>query len=210
MQLISLSFADGQRIPGQFALAVPDAAAHVRFSDNHNPHLRWSGAPAATRSFVLICRDPDAPSRPDDVNKEIRFVPADLPRTDFFHWVMVDIPAPVTEIHAGSCSNGFVARGKETPPAPVGARQGVNDYTGWFAGDPDMHGTYHGYDGPCPPWNDMRVHRYHFELYATDLPHCPVIGTGFDAKQVLAAIQGHVLAEARLTGTYTLNPSATG
>jgi hypothetical protein len=41
-------------------------------------------------------------------------------------------------------------------------RQGVNDYTGWFANDPDMAGEYYGYDGPCPPWNDERVHTYVF------------------------------------------------
>jgi len=188
---------------------VPDATTHVRLSDNRNPHLRWSGAPAGTRSFVLICRDPDAPTRPDDVNKESRSVPVELPRTDFFHWVMVDIPAPVTEIHAGSCSNGLAARGKAVPAGPwVQDRASTTTPVG-FAGDPDMSGTYHGYGGPCPPWNDLRLHHYHFELYATDLPHCPVIGNGFHAKQVLAAIQGHVLAEARLMGTYSLNPAVT-
>ena len=53
--------------------------------------------------------------------------------------------------------------------APLGARQGVNSYTSWFASDHDMSGDYFGYDGPCPPWNDALVHRYVFTLYALDV-----------------------------------------
>lgn len=68
-----------------------------------------------------------------------------------------------------------------------------------------MAGTYCGYDGPCPPWNDDLVHRYVFTLYALDIERIPVEGT-FTGQQVKSAIQGHILAEARLTGTYTLDP----
>ena len=68
-----------------------------------------------------------------------------------------------------------------------------------------MRGDYCGYDGPCPPWNDERLHHYRFTVYATDLERCPVDGR-FTAANVLAAIAGHVLAEASLTGSYTLNP----
>ena len=205
MQLMSSSFGHQQRIPGEFAFAVPDPAQHLKLSSNRNPHLCWSGAPSATRSLVLICVDTDVPTRADDVNKEGRVVPADLPRTDFFHWVMVDIPPAVREIAAGACSDGIVARGKRTPAGPAGSRQGLNDYTGWFAGDADMSGEYLGYDGPCPPWNDALLHHYHFVLYATDLVRCPLDGA-FTGADVRTAIAGHVLAEARLTGTYSLNP----
>jgi hypothetical protein len=69
-----------------------------------------------------------------------------------------------------------------------------------------MGGLYFGYDGPCPPWNDERLHHYHFVLYATSLVRCPVEGA-FTGIQVEAAITGHLLAEARLTGTYSLNPA---
>ena len=48
--------------------------------------------PAGTRSFAIICHDPDVPSQGDDVNQEGRVVPATLPRVDFFHWVLVDLP----------------------------------------------------------------------------------------------------------------------
>ena len=69
-----------------------------------------------------------------------------------------------------------------------------------------MAGQYFGYDGPCPPWNDERLHHYHFVLYATDLARCPVEGA-FTGQQVRTALAGHVLAEAKLTGTYSLNPA---
>jgi Raf kinase inhibitor-like YbhB/YbcL family protein len=206
MQLMSSSFGHGQRIPSEYAFGVPDPIDHLRLGANRNPHLRWSGAPSTTRSLVLVCVDTDVPTRGDDVNQAGRVVPASLPRTDFYHWLMVDLPPTVHEIAAGACSDGIVARGKRTPAGPAGARQGLNDYTSWFAGDADMGGDYLGYDGPCPPWNDELLHHYHFVLYATDLERCPVDGP-FTPAALRAAIAGHVLAEARLTGTYSLNPA---
>ena len=83
-----------------------------------------------------------------------------------------------------------------------GSRQGLNDYTGWFAGDPDMTGIYYGYDRPAPPWND---HRYVFTLFALDVESVDVEGD-FNGEDVRAAIQGHVLDEASVEGTYTQNP----
>ena len=205
MQLMSSNFGHEQRIPGEFAFGVPDAAQHLRLGPNRNPHLRWTGVPSGARSLVLVCVDTDVPTRADDVNKEGRSVPGTLPRTAFHHWLMVDVPPTVREIAAGACSDGIVPRGKQLPAGPPGSRQGLNDYTSWFAGDPGMAGQYLGYDGPCPPWNDELLHHYHFDLYATDLARCPVEGA-FTGPQVLAAIAGHVLAQARLTGTYSLNP----
>lgn len=209
MQLISTSFDDGGTIPGRCAFGVIDVDQHVTLSDNLNPHLAWRDAPAGTRSFALLCIDADAPTVGDDVNQEGRTVPADLPRADFVHWAMVDLPADCTEIAEGACSRGVTAGGKQQPDGPAGARQGVNDYTGWFAGDADMGGTYRGYDGPCPPWNDARPHRYTFELLALDISHCPV-GDDFTASEVRSAIAGHVLASARITGLYSLNPEVAG
>ena len=206
MQLMSSSFGHRQRIPQEFAFGVPDPAQHLRLGSNRNPHLRWTGVPSTSRSLVLVCVDTDVPTRADDVNQEGRVVPASLPRTQFTHWLVVDIPPTVSEIRAGACSDGITPRGKQSPPGPAGSRQGLNDYTNWFAGDEAMSGNYFGYDGPCPPWNDELLHHYHFVLYATDLARCPVEGA-FTGAQVQAAIAGHVLAEARLTGTYSLNPA---
>lgn len=207
MKLMSASFGADRPIPKQFAFGAHDPILHIRLAANHNPQLQWADAPAGTRSFALICVDRDAPSVADDVNKEGRSVAASLPRTEFYHWAMVDIPATLQEIAAGSCSDGIVAGGKQELHGPQGARQGVNDYTKWFANDPDMSGTYRGYDGPCPPWNDLRAHRYEFTLYALAVDRCPVDGD-FTAPQVLAAIKPVTLAEAQLTGTYAINPDA--
>lgn len=204
MQLHSASLTDGAAIPARFAAGRPDDASIVTFSDNVSPHLAWSDLPAGTRSLVLVCHDPDVPSRGDDVNQTDREVPADLPRVDFFHWVMVDLPATLTGVAEGEFSQGFTTRGKPGPATLHGARHGLNDYTGWFAGNPDMAGDYFGYDGPFPPFNDSLLHHYVFTLYATDLDRCPVDGA-FTGAQVRAAIEGHVLGQASLTGHYTLN-----
>jgi len=109
-----------------------------------------------------------------------------------------NVPGNAAHIHLG-------ARGKNGPAAINGTRQGLNDYTGWFATDHDMSGDYFGYDGPCPPWNDAIVHHYVFTLYALDLDRVAVDGR-FTANDVLRAIEGHVLGKASITGTYTLNP----
>ena len=208
MKITSNSFADNAQIPGDLAFCVPAEVGHVALSKNLNPQLAWSGTPSGTRSFVLICHDPDVPSKGDDVNQEGRTVPASLPRVDFFHWVLVDLPADLREIAPGSLSNGVTARGKPGPETADGARHGINDYTAWFAGDDSMAGDYYGYDGPCPPWNDELMHHYVFTLYALDIERCPVEGR-FGGAEVRNAIAGHVLAEATITGTYSLNPAVT-
>jgi Raf kinase inhibitor-like YbhB/YbcL family protein len=205
MKLTSANFGDHQPIPGANAFCVPDAENHVALADNRNPALAWSDLPPATRSLVLLCHDPDVPSKPDDVNQEGRAVPADLPRVDFFHWVLVDIPPSMQAIAEGEFSDGVTPRGKDGPAAGGGTRQGLNNYTDWFAGDADMEGQYFGYDGPCPPWNDSIVHHYVFTLYALDVARCPVEGV-FGGAEVRAAIAPHILAEASITGTYSLNP----
>ena len=205
MILISSSFSDGQPIPGEFASCIPDPEHHVCLGSNRNPHLAWRSAPEGTRSFALICHDPDVPSQGDDVNQEDRTVPASLARVDFFHWVLLDLPATLGEIKAGEFSNDVTPRGKPGPHAPHDARQGINDYTQWFAGDNDMRGDYYGYDGPCPPWNDEIVHRYVFTVFALDVARLDIDGK-LTGQQLRAAMQGHILAEASLTGTYTLNP----
>lgn len=205
MKLTSSSFSDGQPIPGEFAFAVPDAASHLALSSNRNPELSWDDVPAGTESFVLVMFDPDVPSKADDVNQEGREVPADLPRIDFFHWLLLDIPSAARTIAAGSQSDGIVARGKRGPAAPGGLRHGINNYTQWFAGDPNMEGDYYGYDGPCPPWNDTLLHHYVFTLYALDVEQLEIDGE-ITGDKVLAALDGHVLAKASLTGTYTLHP----
>ena len=205
MRLLSTDFQDGDPIPSEFAFCKPDPESHVILAPNRNPQLYWEEVPEGTRSFALICHDPDVPCKPDDVNREDRTIPADLPRIDFFHWVLVDIPEGAMAIEAGVDSDGVTAGGKGPAPGPLEARRGINSYTDWFAGDADMGGSYFGYDGPCPPWNDSIPHHYIFTLYALDIEQCPV-EDGFGGPQVREAIKGHILAHATLSGRYSLNP----
>ena len=205
MRLTSDSFDDNAPIPAEFALCRPNPESHVDMARNRSPHLRWTDLPAGTESFAIICVDPDVPSKPDDVNQEGRTVPANLPRVDFYHWVLVDIPASINSLGAGEDSDGVTAKGKNQSPAPHGARRGLNNYTDWFASDTDMKGKYFGYDGPCPPWNDSIRHRYVFTVYALDCEKLDVDGD-FGGVDVISAMNGHILDQASITGTYSMNP----
>jgi hypothetical protein len=204
MKLTSRSWINGDRIPARFAAGRLAEDGSVGFSDNINPQLAWSELPTGTMSLALICHDFDVPSRGDDVNQPDREVPADLPRVDFFHWLLVDLPPAPAEIAEGEFSRGFTARGKPGPQALRGARQGLNDYTGWFAGDAQRAGQYFGYDGPFPPFNDSLVHHYVFTLYAVSMPRLPVEGA-FGGLQVREALARCTLGAATFSGTYTLN-----
>jgi Raf kinase inhibitor-like YbhB/YbcL family protein len=209
MNLTSNSFEDGGPIPAEYAFCAGDPGPdHVKLGGNRNPQLEWSGLPMGTRSLVLICHDVDVPALPDDINKEGRTIPASLARIDFYHWLLVDLDPHSGPIQAGEFSNGVTPRGKAGPHAPRGTRQGINDYTAWFANTEQMKGDYYGYDGPCPPWNDSIAHHYVFTLYALDVAQLAVTGT-FRGPEVLAAMKGHVLGEAKLTGVYSLNPQVT-
>jgi Raf kinase inhibitor-like YbhB/YbcL family protein len=205
MKFWSDSFADGAAIPPHHAFCAPDPAARVKMSQNRNPHLAWSDLPQGAQSVVIICHDPDVPSKADDVNKEGRTIPASLPRVNFCHWVLVDMPASGSPIRDGEFSGGVTPKGKSGPLGPRGTRQGINDYTAWFANDPNMKGDYFGYDGPCPPWNDSIPHHYVFALFALDMEKCPV-KRKFTAAEVLKSMKGHVLGTAKITGLYSLNP----
>ena len=204
MQLISADIREGQPIDPKFAFGKIDPENHMAFADNLNPGFTWNALPAGTRSLALLCVDPDAPTVADDVNQEGKTLPADMERGDFYHWVMVDLDPDLEEIEQGSCSEGVTEGGRTHPPGPPGARQGMNNYTQFMAGT-DLEGEYFGYDGPCPPWNDEKVHRYRFTLYALDVEALDV-GDDFTGPDVLAAMQSHILDQHSITGTYTLNP----
>jgi Raf kinase inhibitor-like YbhB/YbcL family protein len=207
MQLRSDSFKNGQPIPPVYAFGK--TGSPVALSDNRSPHLAWRDAPAGTRSFVLTCIDTDAPSQGDDVNQPDRQVPAHLPRVEFVHWLMANIPPECGELAEGACSDGVVPHGKAEPIGPPGSVQGRNDYTDWFAGDREMAGEYRGYDGPCPPWNDSIAHHYHFRIHALDVARLP-LEPGFTLAHLRKAMDGHVLATAAWVGRYSLNPAVHG
>lgn len=207
MNLFSDSITDGEPIPGEYAFCVPDPDEHVSMAANRSPHLGWTNVPDGVRSFAVICVDVDVPTVGDDVNQEGKTVPADLERTDFYHWVLVDVPPSRRELAEGLDSDGVTPRGKDPGQTEYGVR-GRNDYTEWFAGDEEMEGVYGGYDGPCPPWNDERIHRYHFRVYALDVATLGLQGD-FGGSEAMEAIRAHVLDEAEIVGTYSLNPNLT-
>jgi Raf kinase inhibitor-like YbhB/YbcL family protein len=201
MELTVDGITEGERIPARHAFCAGEG-----MGDNVSPALRWSGVPAGTRSIAITCTDPDVPSDPTDVNQEGRTVPADLPRITFAHWLLVDLPADATEIAEAADGSGIVARGKPVDGGALGGIRGANDFTSWFEGDAEMGGTYGGYDGPCPPGNDSIMHHYTFTVHALDVASLG-LPAGFRLADFEAAVAGHVLDSASVTGLYSLNPA---
>lgn len=208
MKITSDTFPDGGMMPDECAFGLLGPDKQYVFGLNRNPHLAWSGLPKGTRSLALINDDLDVPVKLDSFNKEGSVVSKSLSRRTLCHWVLVDLPPDGPPIALGEFSEGVTVRGKPGPHAPRGTRQGINEYTEWFASHKDekMMGNYFGYDGPCPPWNDEIPHRYVFTLYALDAPRLQLDGP-FTKAQALQAMKGRVLAEASVTGLYALNPT---
>ena len=69
-----------------------------------------------------------------------------------------------------------------------------------------MKGSYYGYDGPCPPWNDENLHHYHFSVYALSVKTLN-LPKDFDAVAAKEAMKGKVLAEGDLLTVFTQNPA---
>ncbi|MEM6958617.1 MAG: YbhB/YbcL family Raf kinase inhibitor-like protein [Myxococcota bacterium] len=192
-------------IPDRYAFGTLDENSAFALSENISPALRWEHAPEGTQSFAIVLVDPDVPSSGEDVNKEGREVSETLPRVDFFHWLVANLPADSTGLEEGVAAKGVTPRGKPTGKVDYGT-VGANNYTQWFAGDADMEGVYGGYDGPCPPWNDRLVHRYVLTVYALGAANVE-LPENFDGPALLEAIKPHVLASASHMGTYTMNAS---
>ncbi len=101
----------------------------------------------------------------------------DAPMGIWVHWVIYDLPPDIT---------GLAEDVPKSPELASGAKQGLNDYKRL------------GYGGPCPP--PGKAHRYFFKLYALDAK--PDLKPGLTKKDLLKAMDGHVIAEGQLMGTY--------
>lgn len=191
-------FADAQ------AFCAPASTGHATMGTDISPAVHWSKGPYGTRSFALILQDADVPVDFSTANQEGKVIPAAAPRRTITHWVLVDIPAKVTSLVAGAEGDKLTPKGKPQLVTAHG-RRGLNDYGPFMAGNPAMAGDYAGYDGPCPPWNDQRVHHYTLTVYALSVEKLPV-GGKFDGPQMLQAIQPYILGRGSAAATYSLNP----
>ena len=156
----SNSFKDGDYLGRDFILSADFGFGCA--GGNTSPHLAWSGAPAGTKSFAVTCYDPDAPTG-----------------SGFWHWLVVNIPADVTELKLGAGSAGGTL--------PKGALMTRTDF-----GKP-------GYGGPCPPEGD-HPHRYLFTVFAVG----DTLDVGADTSADVVGFNLHfkTLAKAAIMGLF--------
>lgn len=192
------------RLPDEVAFCPPASSA----KKNISPAVKWSAGPKGTRSYALLMTDPDVPQDLGLINKAGTTIAADAARITVYHWVLDDIPVHVTALAYGIESEGLVPRGKPIGKTDHG-RRGANVFTTFLASNADMAGTYGGYDGPCPPINDARTHRYSVRVFALDVPTLELTGA-FDGASVEIAMRGHVLAQGEAAATYALAPPVVG
>jgi phosphatidylethanolamine-binding protein (PEBP) family uncharacterized protein len=124
------SFRNGGMMDNKFAFCVPSAQGHTAGGSNLSPSISWSKGPHGTKSYAIILYDTDSPAEQrEKMNKEGMTLTEDVPRRNFYHWVLVDIPASVTSLKEGADSNARVVHGKPATPAAAGGMRGLNDYT---------------------------------------------------------------------------------
>ena len=195
IELTSTVFTRIRRIPIEYTCVknVRGTGAAARQGEDKSPPLAWAAGPEGTKSFALIVDDPDA------VEYETGVI---SPRV---HWTIWNIPLDVTEL-----AERVPTTTEELSIGP-NTRQGANDY----------HSI--GWSGPCPPPNIRSIsqrydpeygyaskvqfpHGYMFKVYALDTELD--VAAGANKNDLLAAMEGHILAGGELTGEY-INPRLT-
>ena len=162
LTLTSPSFRNNQPIP----------AKHTCSGEDVSPALKWEGAPAETKSFALVCDDPDAPGG------------------TWVHWLIYDMD--VSELPENTSKIDAVGTRLMVAPGTAGGKT-------WFAAQGMNDFGKVGYGGPCPP-RGHGVHHYHFRLYALDVDL--KLASRTTRQQLEAAMKGHIIAEAELVGTF--------
>jgi phosphatidylethanolamine-binding protein (PEBP) family uncharacterized protein len=182
-------------IAPEYALCVPTAEGKSAPGVNRRPTIAWEGAPKATDSFAVFVMDPDVPADFTDAGKDGKIITEAAARQDFFHYGVVKIPANETQL-VGGAADEETATGM-----PLVNDLGANNYVT----PPTAFG------GPCPPWNDARLHHYHFIVLALgkDAPVTLPSDQPETAKQVFDRLitSKSLLAKGVAIGTYTLNPA---
>jgi len=160
MQLVSNDFGDGDYLDEIHVLSKEFGFGCE--GGNRSPHLAWSGAPDGTESLTVTCFDPDAPTG-----------------SGFWHWVVANLPADVTELATGAGSAGG--------SIPAGGLQTRTDF------------GQSGYGGPCPPEGD-HPHRDIFTVHAVG----GTLAIDEDTSAAVVGFQLHfnTLAKATLMGLY--------
>jgi Raf kinase inhibitor-like YbhB/YbcL family protein len=188
----------GQRLPLSAAFCAPPSVAPE--AHDVSPAVSWSRGPRATRSYALIMTDLDVPKDLGAGAKPGALIAADVPRVPFIHWVLIDIPPSITHLKKGQESAGFAPG-----PRPLGltehGRRGANVYSGYYPKGSPLAGPRGGYDGPCPPKNDLKVHRYQTRVYALDVKTLGLDGVFF-GDTAMQRMNGHVLASGAVTALY--------
>ena len=192
------------RLPLRFAYCAPPGTADS--AHDISPAVTWSPGPAGTKSYVLISTDLDVPKDLSLINKPGVTLSDDTPRMSLVHWLLVDIPPGLTQLDEGVEGDGFVAKGRPLGATDHGVR-GANAYSFFYPKDSPMYGPHGGWDGPCPPRNETRNHRYITEVWALDIPSLELTGF-FLADAALAKMQGHILAHGRADAYDAARPGA--
>ena len=170
-------------LAGALAVPIDHAAGQDTGFALHSPAFQQGGEiPSRYTCEALDLSPPLAWTEPPPGTRSLALVVDDpdapdpkAPQTTWVHWVVVGIPVQGRELAAG-------AGGRRLP---TGARHGLND---WKRAD---------YGGPCPP---IGRHRYFFKLYALDTTLSELPSP--TKAELERAMQGHILAQAELVGTY--------
>lgn len=186
IKVTSKSIENGKPISEKYAFCKADGKGKTTNAGNLSPELSWSGFPTETKSFAIVVVDPDVPAKFDDANQDGKIIAEDFPRQNFYHFVRIDIPSLRTFIDDANTDK-------------IIGKTLINDFPSFVKDKPPE--SFAKYDGPCPPWNDKRLHHYHFTVYALNVTTLETKVK--NAKDAISEIEKHAIAKGELVGTYS-------